>query len=101
VCFPERLYAYDQAPPVFSLTIYVQAPILATHPLLFKINPACFFGVAVYILLQVVESVAAHTKNPLFFPLSEKPELTAENAYAWTNGACLMATSEFTVRVLA
>mmetsp|Transcript_19147 Transcript_19147/g.53619 ORF Transcript_19147/g.53619 Transcript_19147/m.53619 type:complete len:624 (+) Transcript_19147:96-1967(+) len=45
---------------------------------------------------QVCRIMAATTRHPLFFPLSELPEVTAEDAYKWTNGTCLMATSEFT-----
>jgi len=44
---------------------------------------------------EVCASMAAHSKHPLIFPLtSEKPEVTAADAYEWTEGRCLVATGE-------
>eukprot|EP00927_Polykrikos_kofoidii_P012830 TRINITY_DN15564_c0_g1_i1.p1 TRINITY_DN15564_c0_g1~~TRINITY_DN15564_c0_g1_i1.p1 ORF type:complete len:1142 (-),score=177.17 TRINITY_DN15564_c0_g1_i1:55-3123(-) len=43
---------------------------------------------------DVIESMCASTERPLIFPLSNptsKAEITAENAYVWSNGKCIFA----------
>lgn len=44
---------------------------------------------------QVCESLAGACKHPIILPLSsEKPEVTAADAYAWTEGRCFVATGD-------
>lgn len=63
-----------------------------------SVKPTCLFGVAAIpqtFTEQVCKNMAKHSSRPLIFALSNptsKAECTAEQAYKWTDGACLFAS---------